>query len=152
MGLFRRRPPAGERVVVAPAAVRTIAPPPEPGGLVTGWGAVNVLPSSAQVGMFTGSTRTMRGGATLEVQKRQGVEGLSAGWMVPQRLDASTAWAITQHVGNAAGYQRVVGGNTGQLGPITARTMRANVTAQAIRQSGASAVAWAQSLSPLAGN
>lgn len=152
LGRRRPRPPAGvEPVTVTSANVRTTAPPVQAAGYVTGWApAGHGQAASEQIGAFSGSALSMRAGNVLEVQKRQGVEGLGAGWYIPARLTSSTAYLITMRAGNAAEVQRIAGGSNGQLGPITARAMRANVTAQSIRQSGLAAVQWAQSLSPQA--
>lgn len=153
LGLRRRRPPpAREMVAVAAAPVRTIAPPPAATGYTTGYRPFPVWSAADQIGAFAGTQLTQRAGNVLEVQQRQGVEGLSSAWGVPAQLTSSTGYLITLRAGNPAEVQRIVGGTNGGVGPITARTMRANVTAQAVRQSGLAAVQWAQALSPISGS
>lgn len=149
--LFGRRRSTSQVTTVAVAPVRSAAPPTGPIGYATGWAPMGVRPASDQIGAFAGTQLTQRAANVVELQKAQGVEGLSAGWYVPANLSSSTGFQITMHAGNPAEVQRIVGGSTGQLGPITARAMRANVTAQAVRQSGLSAVQWAAALSPLSG-
>jgi hypothetical protein len=148
----RRAVPAVQPAAVTMAPVGTIAPPQPASGYTTGWAPLPVHSASDQIGAYAGTQLTMRAGNVAEVQRIQGVEGLSSGWYVPARLSSSTGYQITMRAGNAAEVQRINGGSNGQLGPITARTMRANVTAQAVRQSGLSAVQWAQSLSSVAGS
>lgn len=161
MALFRRRRPQGVHgaqfvagpegapAAVSTTGVRTAALPTGPGGFTAGYRPVGVLAAHEQIGAFAGGPLTMVGGYVDEVQKRQGVESLSVGWYLPATLTSSTGYAITMRAGNPAEVQRIVGGNNGGLGPITARQMRAQVTAAQIRQSGLAAIQWAQSLSPV---
>lgn len=140
--------PATERTAVALAPVLTVPAPGQAGGLVRGWRGMGVIPASDQVGAYTGTAVTMRGGNVAEVQRRQGVEGLSASWYVPPQLATPTGALNNMVNAGLIGNQRLTGGTSGGVGPITARKMRANVTAAQVRQSGLSAVQWAQSLSP----
>lgn len=161
MGIFGRRAPrgvAGSQYSAgsegAPASVTTgvvhTAPlPTGPDGFTRGYRGLGVLSPDDQIGGWSGGPLTMVAGYTDEVQKRQGVESVDTGWYLPAALTSSTGYAITMHTGNAAGVQRIIGGSNGQIGPITARQMRAQVTAAQIRQSGLAAVQWAQSLSPI---
>lgn len=142
--------PEGAPAAVGTTTVRTAALPTGPGpGLTAGYRGSGVISADEQIGMFAGGPLTMVAGYVDEVQKRQGVESLSAGWFLPAQLTSSTGYAITMRAGNAAEVQRIVGGNNGGIGPITARQMRAQVTAAQIRQSGLAAIQWAQQLSPV---
>jgi hypothetical protein len=153
VALFRRRRaaalPAVEPTAVAVAPIRTVTPPTGPQGLAAGWAGMGVLHPSDQIGRFAGTQLTQVGGYVTEVQRWQGVEGTSSAWIVPPQVNAGYGWQLSMHTGNAAEAQRLLDGNNGGLGPITARAMRANVTAQQIRQSGLAAVQWAQALSPV---
>lgn len=153
MSLFRRRPrqlPAREPVAVAVAPVLTGPEPAGPRGYTAGWAGMGVLHPSDQTGRYAGTQLTQVGGYVTELQRWQGVEGTSPGWIVPPQIGAALGYSLTLHTGNAAEAQRLRDGNNGAVGPITARMMRANVTAAQIRQSGLAAVQWAQSLSPTA--
>lgn len=167
MGLFRRRArplPAGAQVGgVAVAPIRTAqAGAHAPGGLVQGWapGGAYLLPPQ-YMGGYSGSPVTQRAAYSPGVQLLCGTEGLSSSWMAPPSPTGHSpltgpgrlgnAWAGTQHLGDTAGTQRIVGSPQGGIGPITARTMRANITRAQVLQSGLAAVQWAQSLSPVAG-
>lgn len=143
----RKRVAQGERVTVAPALVNTITPPQQAAGYVTGWApAGHGQAASEQIGAYSAPMLTMRAGNIVERQKVQGVESLSSGWCIPGRLSSATGYAITMRAGNAQEVQKIAGGSNGQLGLIGARVMRANVTAQSVRQSGLAAVQWAQGL------
>lgn len=153
MALFgRRKPaadlPAGEPVSVASALVQQVPRGVHPSGLTAGWQGNGYLHPSQYMGVFAGGQLTMLGGATIEAQKRQGVESTSTAWYLPSNVTASLGYAMTMRVGNPMEMQKLLDGNNGGLGPISAKQMRANVTAAQIRQSGLAAVQWAQSLSP----
>lgn len=148
-GRRRKGAPAGQPAAVARGVVATVTPPTPATGYVQGWrGAGSGQAPWEQIGAYTGTALTMRAGNVLETQLRQGVESLSSAWFIPPSMVTPTGRPQTMANGALLGNQRIVGGSTGQLGPITARKMRAQVTAAAVRQSGLSAVQWAQSLSP----
>jgi hypothetical protein len=151
-GFGRKRAalPAAERVTVTVAPTRTIGPVPGPIGYAAGYRGLPYLHASDQIGAFAGGQLTQRAGNVLEVQRKQGVEGLSAGWMVPGARQATLSWLADQQRAGYTGPQRSLGGTNGGLGPITAKAMRARVTAAQVRQSGTAAVDWARSLSPQA--
>lgn len=171
--LFRRvaagRPlPAGAAVGgVAVAPIRTAqagAPAPAAAGtpgVVQGWAPGGNLTAPQYMGTYSGAPVSQRGGYSAGVQLLCGTEGLSSSWQVPAYAGGPSpltgpgqlgnSWAGSQVIGNTAGTQRVVGAPSGGIGPITARTMRAQVTRAQILQSGLSAVQWAQSLSPVTG-
>lgn len=164
MGLFRRGPrslPTGERTAVSVSTIRTArtagAPTGPQAGTVQGWAGLAVLAPHSYSGAYSGSPVSMRGGMVPGLQRQCGVEGLASGWYVPPSAAPAAvlgnAWAGSMYVGNAAsgGAQRVGGAPSGGMGPITVRTMRANVTRAQIQQSGMAAVQWARALSPVAG-
>lgn len=152
MSLFRRRPRAGtaDPTVVATSPVGSVgaAAGAGPIGYTAGWAGLGTLHPSQYAGRFDGGQLTQLAGYVTEVQRRQGVEGIGTGWAVHGQLNPATGYLLTMRAGNPADVQRIVGGNNGSLGPITANQMRAAVTAAQIRQSGLSAVQWARSLSP----
>lgn len=152
MSLFRRRPrrlPDVPPVHVAVAGVQTLpSAGAGPIGYTAGYAGMGVLHPSDQTGRFHGGQLTQLAGYVDERQKRQGVESVSSSWAVHGQLNPSTGYLLTMRAGNPADVQRIIGGNNGGLGPITANQMRAAVTAAQIRQSGQSAVQWARSLSP----
>jgi len=151
--MFRRKRaalPAAEPVAVTVAPTRTVGGVPGPIGYAAGWRGLPYQSPSQQIGAFAGTQLTQRAGNVLEVQRRQGVENTSAAWMVPAGRDAFVSWLATQQRAGYTGPQRSQGGSSGGLGPITAKAMRARVTAAQVRQSGMAAVQWAQSLSPQA--
>jgi hypothetical protein len=153
VSLFRRRPrrlPDTDPTVVASSPVGSVgaAAGAGPIGYTAGWAGLDVLTPQQYAGTFRGGQLTQLAGYVNEAQKRQGVEGLGSRWGVAGQLNPSTGYLITMRAGNPADVQRIVGGNNGGLGPITANQMRAAVTAAQIRQSSLSAVQWARSLSP----
>lgn len=153
MALFRRKSapvlPAGPAVAVAVAPVRTAAEPAGPHGYTAGWAGLGVIAAHEQIGRFDGTQLTMVGGYVTELQRFQGVEATSSAWIVPPQINAAYGRQLTMHTGSASEVQRMRDGSNGGLGPISARQMRTNVTAQQIRQSGLAAVQWAQTLSPV---
>lgn len=172
MRLFRRlaagRPlPAGAAVGgVAASGIRTAqAGAHAAAGQVQGWAPGGYITPHQYMGTYSGTPVTQRAAYSAGVQRLCGTEGLSSSWMVPayaagpspltgpggRATALGNSWAGSQVLGNTAGTQRIVGSPSGGLGPITARTMRSQITRAQILQSGLSAVQWAQSLSPVAG-
>lgn len=139
-------------VVVAVAPIRT-APPatPHPGGGVghanAGAAAGVMTPHQYNSGYAGSPLLTQRPGRVDEIQLWQGVEGMSSFLYTPPRMLDPVGYSISQQSAYLPDVQRTQGGNRGGLGPITARKMRQNVTAQQMRQSGLSALQWAAGLS-----
>lgn len=165
MSLFRRKPApapvdpleAGWSAGVAVAPIRTgqITPDPPNGGQVQGWAGLSVQLPANYAGAYSGQPVSMRGGFGPGLQRRGGTEGLSAGWYLPPGMAGAglgNAWSGTQRGASSPGAQLIGGAAGAGLGPANVRTMRGNITAAQIRQSGLAAVQWAQALSPVIGS
>lgn len=131
---------------VAPGIQERSGPMP---GTVTGWQPNNPLATdNAQIGSFAGTVWTQYPANLPNVQRFCGVEGLRSAWYYPSVGGLPLGSSITQTVSpaNAVGSQRFGVKYSGPIGPLLARTDKARVTDQAMRQSGARVVGWARSL------
>lgn len=133
-------------------AVVTLAPAPAlpqvPGGRYgpTGWLPMPTMgPAPLQIGVYGDRLFSQFPANLPGPQLFQGVEGLNSSWQTPGTSSLPN-FQQTTYPENVPGGQRWGQSYTGGLGPISAKAMQARVVAAQVRQSGLSAMQWAQSL------
>jgi hypothetical protein len=125
------------------------APPSDHRPTVTGWAPLpGAQGAHQQIGAFAGQMLNQYPANIPGVQLHSGREGNNPGWYYPSlTVIPNGNLQQTQRPNNVNGGQRYGSLFSGPIGPLSARRMAANVAAQQVRQSGLTAMQWAQGLS-----
>lgn len=146
----------GNAAVAYPAHMTAGAGPVVAGsaGHVNGTAGWRPMPGSQnpsqQIGAFDGSLLNQYPAYIPGVQLHSGREWGNPNWYTPTALalpPGSTNLQTTTSPNNIMGGQRYGSQFSGPIGPLSARKNQANVVAAQVRQSGLSALQWAQGLS-----
>lgn len=152
------QPPASDAVGVKQMAFQTVAPAvpqfSQAGiGGTAGWrpmpGQAPGYHADQQIGAYAGSMLNQFPALLPGMQLLNGREGGYSGYYTPTAFPVTNGGlSQTQNPSNVPGGQRWGQAYGGPLGPISVAQLRANVTAQQVRQSGLAAMSWAKGLSP----
>lgn len=155
LGLRKKaHPDTPGSIVEGPYGVGALNPylsaptPTGPNGLTAGWKPMPGFQNpSQQIGLFDGQMLNQYPARVDGVQLHSGREWGSSHWYYPS-LTALPNGNLTQttHPNNITGGQRYGSIYNGQPGPLSVKANAAQLAAQQIRQSGLSAMQWAQNL------
>lgn len=162
MGLFQRRPsryavpPVPGNIATQQGAYLAIAPavpaaPSQAGiGGTAGWKALPGLQNpNQQIGMYAGGLLNQFPAIIPGAQLYSGREYANSNWYTPTAAPVTNGGlSQTTNANNLPGGQLWGSQYGGPIGPISAQSMRANVVAQQVRQSGLAAMGWAKALAP----
>lgn len=145
----------GNMAVAYPAVAPALAPMDSGSaahvGGTTGWRPMPGMQNpSSQIGAFDGTLLNQYPAYIPGVQLFNGRMGNNPLWYTPTAFalpQGSTNLQTTTRPNNIVGSQRYGSQFSGPIGPLSARKNQANVVAAQVRQSGLSAVKWAEGLS-----